>query len=207
MAAGTPGAIESVSPSCIGSAGHGQARMIPRFLHPGHRHGHGASATASAPADSRPVRWQRPPTLHGTAPMERHEFGERDVDVDDVVNVALDEPAEITLPSFRSRSPCPAIRVVAVVRDGDDRVELKAGRLDEMVVGRGIGVPGRTQHDVHPPKEIGNATRLDELAADEHGQRAPRRLHDCTAHGARWRRRERNGWFQLRELDFLLSRR
>jgi hypothetical protein len=40
-----------------------------------------------------PVRWQRSPSLDGQAVVEVNQIGQWDVDMDDIVNVALDEPA------------------------------------------------------------------------------------------------------------------
>src|SRR5437868_5171219 len=113
--------------------------------------------------------------------MEGRQTRERDVDVYNIVDFALDQSAEVTLPALRTWCPRAAVGVVPIIRDGDDRVQLEADGLDEVVVGRRVGVPCWAEHDVYAPKEIGNAAGLEQLAADEHGQVAPRRAN----HGSR----------------------
>jgi len=68
---------------------------------------------AAAPRDqscrSWPVRWQRAPALHWVALVERNQLGERDVDVNDVIDISLNEPAEIAFPPLRAWCPGTAV--------------------------------------------------------------------------------------------------
>jgi len=102
--------------------------------------------------------------------MERGEFRKRDIDVNDIINVPLNKPAQIPLPSHRSRSPCSAIRVLAVVRDRDNGVELKARCLDQMVVRRRIRIPCGAQNYVYASEEIGYTPGFYEFATNKHRQ-------------------------------------
>lgn len=93
--------------------------------------------------------------------MESHKISERDIDIDDVVNAALDQSAQVALPPYRARSPRSAVRVATVICYGDDRVELETDGLDEVIVGSSVSVPGWTQHDVNSSKEVGDTVSLD----------------------------------------------
>lgn len=66
--------------------------------------------------------------------MKRPHTLEGQVDVHDVIDVSRDEPAQVTLPPGRVWRPSSAVGVVAVVRNCDDRVQLEANGLKEMVV-------------------------------------------------------------------------
>ena len=66
--------------------------------------------------------------------MECDEFRQRDVDVNNVVDTSLDEAAQIALPALRARRPSSAIRVVPVICDGNNGMELESDGLKQMVV-------------------------------------------------------------------------
>lgn len=100
--------------------------------------------------------------------MECNQARQRNINVDNVVDVALDESTKITLPALRSRSPHTAVRIVAIVRDCDYRVELEAHGLDEVIIGCGIGVPSWAQYNLNTSEKVGNTARFNQFAADKH---------------------------------------
>ena len=100
--------------------------------------------------------------------MECNQARQRDINVDDIIDVALYEATKVTLPAFSSWGPRTAVRIMAIVRDCDYGVELEAHGLNEMIVRCCIGIPSGTKYNLNTPEEVGNAPCFNQFAANEH---------------------------------------